>query len=115
MLRRPLEITQFTNEGWIERLKSAGVAISMDGKGRWIDNIFIERLWQLADLLAQLPDLFFAILSHQVVPKDRRQVLQHLRLPRRDLVRMNLAVRGDLCNRILATDGFQGYLCLETR
>jgi putative transposase len=37
---------QFTSEGWIERLKAAGVAISMDGKGRWIDNIFIERLWR---------------------------------------------------------------------
>jgi putative transposase len=37
---------QFTSENWIERLESAGVAISMDGKGRWIDNIFIERLWR---------------------------------------------------------------------
>jgi len=37
---------QFTSEGWIERLEAAGVAISMDGKGRWIDNIFIERLWR---------------------------------------------------------------------
>jgi putative transposase len=37
---------QFTSEAWIERLQAAGVAISMDGKGRWIDNIFIERLWR---------------------------------------------------------------------
>ena len=27
-------------------LKAHGVAISMDGKGRWIDNVFIERLWR---------------------------------------------------------------------
>jgi putative transposase len=27
-------------------LKEAGVRISMDGKGRWMDNIFIERLWR---------------------------------------------------------------------
>jgi putative transposase len=27
-------------------LKDAGVAISMDGRGRWIDNVFIERLWR---------------------------------------------------------------------
>jgi putative transposase len=27
-------------------LKDAGVAISMDGKGRWIDNVLIERLWR---------------------------------------------------------------------
>jgi len=38
--------SQFTSAEWIEPLKAAGVAISMDGKGRWIDNIFIERLWR---------------------------------------------------------------------
>jgi putative transposase len=38
--------SQFTCEEWTERLKDAGVAISMDGKGRWIDNVFIERLWR---------------------------------------------------------------------
>ena len=26
-------------------LQAAGVAISMDGKGRWVDNVFVERLW----------------------------------------------------------------------
>ncbi|MGP0083452.1 MAG: IS3 family transposase [Steroidobacteraceae bacterium] len=38
--------SQFTSEDWIAPLKAAGVAISMDGKGRWIDNVFIERLWR---------------------------------------------------------------------
>jgi putative transposase len=38
--------SQFTSEEWTTPLKDAGVAISMDGKGRWIDNIFIERLWR---------------------------------------------------------------------
>jgi len=38
--------SQFTSEDWIAPLKAAGVAISMDGKGRWIDNGFIERLWR---------------------------------------------------------------------
>jgi putative transposase len=38
--------SQFTGEEWTETLKDAGVAISMDGKGRWIDNVFIERLWR---------------------------------------------------------------------
>ena len=28
------------------RLESAGVAISMDGRGRWMDNVFVERLWR---------------------------------------------------------------------
>ena len=38
--------SQFTSEDWTTPLKGAGVAISMDGKGRWIDNVFIERLWR---------------------------------------------------------------------
>jgi len=38
--------SQFTSEEWIKVLQEAGVAISMDGKGRWIDNVFIERLWR---------------------------------------------------------------------
>jgi putative transposase len=38
--------SQFTSEEWIKALNDAGVAISMDGKGRWIDNVFIERLWR---------------------------------------------------------------------
>jgi putative transposase len=37
---------QFTSDEWIKVLTDAGVAISMDGKGRWIDNVFIERLWR---------------------------------------------------------------------
>jgi putative transposase len=39
--------SQFTCGEWIDTLKAAGVQISMDGKGRWIDNVFIERLWRL--------------------------------------------------------------------
>ncbi len=37
---------QFTSDGWIKVLKDADVKISMDGKGRWMDNVFIERLWR---------------------------------------------------------------------
>lgn len=38
--------SQFTSEGFTNVLKAAGAKISMDGKGRWIDNVFIERLWR---------------------------------------------------------------------
>ena len=38
--------SQFTSEEWTNTLKAAGVTISMDGKGHWIDNVFIERLWR---------------------------------------------------------------------
>ena len=37
---------QFTSRAWRERLSEHGVRISMDGKGRWLDNVFIERLWR---------------------------------------------------------------------
>jgi len=38
--------SQFTSLEFTQTLKDAGVRISMDGKGRWMDNIFIERLWR---------------------------------------------------------------------
>ena len=38
--------SQFTSEAFIECLSSHGIAISMDGRGRWRDNVFIERLWK---------------------------------------------------------------------
>lgn len=37
---------QFTSENWINTLKDADVIISMDGKGRWVDNVMIERFWR---------------------------------------------------------------------
>jgi len=37
---------QFTSEDFTDVLKEHGVRISMDGKGRWMDNVFIERLWR---------------------------------------------------------------------
>ena len=37
---------QFTSAAFTGKLEAAGVAISMDGRGRFMDNIFIERLWR---------------------------------------------------------------------
>jgi len=37
---------QFTCKEWIEYLKKQDISISMDGKGRALDNVFIERLWR---------------------------------------------------------------------
>jgi len=64
--------SQFTSEEWTDRLTELGVKISMDGRGRWMDNVFIERLWRsvkyeriylfehatLPDLRASLVDWF---------------------------------------------------------
>jgi putative transposase len=37
---------QFTAEAFTGRLQSAGIAVSMDGRGRCLDNVFVERLWR---------------------------------------------------------------------
>lgn len=37
---------QFTSELWIKALTTVGIKVSMDGKGRCIDNIYIERFWR---------------------------------------------------------------------
>ena len=37
---------QYTAAAFTGRLEAAGVAISMDGRGRWMDNVFVERLWR---------------------------------------------------------------------
>jgi putative transposase len=37
---------QFTAQAWTGRLEEAGVAVSMDGRGRCLDNVFVERLWR---------------------------------------------------------------------
>ncbi|QPC93088.1 IS3 family transposase (plasmid) [Mesorhizobium sp. INR15] len=38
--------SQFTSFAFTSTLKDAGIRISMDGRGRWMDNVFIERLWR---------------------------------------------------------------------
>ena len=38
--------SQFTSTDFIKVLKNAEIAISMDGKGAWRDNVFVERLWR---------------------------------------------------------------------
>jgi putative transposase len=38
--------SQFTSPRFTEVLQQAGTRISMDGRGRWMDNVFIERLWR---------------------------------------------------------------------
>jgi putative transposase len=38
--------SQFTSAAFTGALEQAGIQISMDGRGRWMDNVFIERLWR---------------------------------------------------------------------
>jgi putative transposase len=56
--------SQYTGAGWITTLTEADIKISMDGRGRYLDNIFIERLWrslkQEAVYLHEITDGFHA-------------------------------------------------------
>jgi len=38
--------SQFTSREWTGRLEAEGIAVSMDAKGAWRDNVLIERLWR---------------------------------------------------------------------
>jgi putative transposase len=38
--------SQFTSEAFTGILNGNGISISMDGRGRWVDNVFVERLWR---------------------------------------------------------------------
>jgi putative transposase len=38
--------SQFTSAAFTGALTAAGIKISMDGRGRWVDNVFIERVWR---------------------------------------------------------------------
>jgi len=46
LIANPDQGSQFTSEAYLEAVESAGVDVSLDGRGRWIDNRFIERLWR---------------------------------------------------------------------
>jgi len=56
--------SQLTGSGWITTLADAGIKISMGGRGRYLDNIVIERLWrslkQEAVYLHEIQDGFHA-------------------------------------------------------
>ncbi len=62
--------SHFTSPQYINRLKQADVQISMDGKGRALDNIFTERLWRTV----KYEEVY---LHDYVSPRDARQHLAH--------------------------------------
>ena len=37
---------QFTSQEWLAQLRNRGILVSMDGRGRALDNVFVERLWR---------------------------------------------------------------------
>ena len=59
---------QFTSAAFTGVLAASGVRISMDGKGRYLDNIFIERLWRSL----KYEDIY--IKAYASVPEARRGI-----------------------------------------
>lgn len=79
--------SQFTCGEWLGELTQAGVAISMDGRGRAFDNIFTERLWR-------------SVKYEEVYPKDygdvdeaRRSLDEYFRLYNQDRLHQALGYR----------------------
>jgi putative transposase len=62
---------QFTAQAWTGRLESAGVAVSMDGRGRCLDNVFVERLWRSV----KYEDVFLK--GYETVPELERGLGQY--------------------------------------
>jgi putative transposase len=60
--------SQFTSEGFTSVLQAHGVAISMDGRGRWLDNVFIERLWRSV----KYEEVYLK--AYETLPEARRQL-----------------------------------------
>jgi len=59
---------QFTSEGFTSVLLSHGVKISMDGRGRWLDNVFIERLWRSV----KYEEVYLK--AYESIPEARREL-----------------------------------------
>ena len=60
--------SQFTSEGFTSLLLSRGVKISMDGRGRWLDNVFIERLWRSV----KYEEVYLK--AYETIPEARREL-----------------------------------------
>jgi len=67
--------SQFTSYGFIRVLKDSGVEISMDGQGRWRDNIYVERFWRslkYEDISPEVPGVLMLRLFSTVLLKQPR-------------------------------------------
>jgi putative transposase len=62
---------QFTATAFTGTLESAGVAVSMDGRGRALDNVFVERLWRSV----KYEDIYLR--SYEAVPELHRGLARY--------------------------------------
>ena len=79
--------TQFTSSDFTRRLEQAAVRISMDGRGRVFDNIFIERLWRSL----KYEDIY--IKDYRQVPEARSGIGAYLRFYNQERLHQSLGYR----------------------
>jgi putative transposase len=78
---------QFTAHGFVGRLERAGVRVSMDGRGRALDNVFVERLWRTV----KYEDLYLR--GYETVPELQRGLCDYLAYYNRERFHTALADR----------------------
>ena len=66
--------SQFTSFAFTNTLREAGIRISMDGRGRWMDNVFIERLWRSL----KYECVFLNAFETGSEAQNRHRILDHL-------------------------------------
>ena len=64
--------SQFTSISFIKMLKDAEIRISMDGKGAWRDNVFVERLWRTI----KYEEVYLK--AYENVPEARREIGKYI-------------------------------------
>jgi len=79
--------SQFTSEDFTQPLLDAKVKISMDGKGRWMDNVFIERLWRSL----KYEDVYLK--AYESIPDAKRHIGKYFELYNRQRPHQALADR----------------------
>jgi putative transposase len=78
---------QFTASAFTGRLESAGVAVSMDGRGRALDNVFVERLWRTV----KYEDIY--IRGYEAVPELKRGLGRYFAFYNDDRLHQSLGYR----------------------
>ena len=78
---------QFTAQAWTGRLESAGVAVSMDGRGRCLDNVFVERLWRSV----KYEDVYLR--GYESVPELERGLTAYFRFYNHERLHQSLGYR----------------------
>ena len=78
---------QFTARAWTGRLERAGVAVSMDGRGRCLDNVFVERLWRSV----KYEDVYLR--GYETVPDLERGLAAYFRFYNHERLHQSLGYR----------------------